>query len=142
MGKIKTFIKNDLWHVNYIIPFTAKYLQYGKFGYIKRALPVISKIRVIKGKSKRDVSTDILELIKRIHLDVIEGSSFFYWIDEYKTIAVKGNVLSNFCIDYNRLINGTFNDIADKAIEVGGVYGERAANIKKAVTVLRDRVDG
>lgn len=140
MGKIKTFIKNDLWHINYIVPFTAKYLQYGKIGYLRRALPVIAKVRVIKGKGKRDVSTDILELMKRVHLGAIEGSSFFYWIDEYKTIAVKGNVLSNFCIDYGRLVNGSFNDIADKAIEVGGVYGERAAVIKKAITVLRDRV--
>lgn len=140
MGRLKTFIKNDLWHVNYIIPFTAKYLQYGKIGYLKRALPVITKVRVIKGKGKRDVSTDILELMKRIHLGVIEGSSFFYWIDEYKTIAVKGNVLSNFCIDYGRLVNSTFNEIAGKAIGVGGIYGERAKNIKKAVNVLRDRV--
>lgn len=140
MGNLKTLIKNDLWHINYIVPFTAKYLQYGKFGYIKRALPVIAKIRVIKGKGKRDVSTDILELMKRIHLKVIEESSFFYWIDEYKTIAVKGNVLSNFCIDYGRLVNGTFNEIADKAISVGGIYGERADNIKKAVNVIRDRV--
>ena len=136
---IKTFIKNDLWHINYIVPFTAKYLQYGKLGYIKRALPVIAKIRVIKGKGKRDVSTDILELMKRIRLGIIEGSSFFYWIDEYKTIAVKGNVLSNFCIDYNKLVNGSFNDIADQAINKGGLYEERAKNIKTAVNVLRER---
>lgn len=140
MGTLKSFIKNDLWYINYIVPFTTKYLQYGKLGYLKKALPVIAKIRVVKGHGRRDISTDILELMKRIHLDFVDNSSFFYWIDEYKTIAVKGNVLSNFCIDYGRLVNGAFNEIADKAIAVGDIYGERAANIKKAITVLRDRI--
>lgn len=136
---LKSFIKNDLWYINYIVPFTAKYLQYGKIGYLKRALPVIAKIKVVKGRGKRDISTDILALMEQVHLDVIEDSSFFYWIDEYKTIAVKGNVLSNFCIDYDRVVNGAFNDVANLAIGKGGMYGERANNIKTAVNVLRQR---
>ena len=140
MQKIKTFIKNKLWRINYIIPFTAKYLQYGKWGYIKRALPVIAKIRVVKGNGKRDVSTDILTLMRKINLDVLPDSSFFYWIDEYKTIAVKGNVLSNFCLDYGRVVNGSFDEFADKSIGVGGLYGNRAANIKAAIHVLRSRI--
>ena len=136
---LKTKIKNDLWHINYIIPFTAKYLQYGKAGYIKRSIPVIAKLRVIKGKGPRDVSSDIAALMEKIELDILPESSFFYWIDEYKTIAVRGNVLSNFSIDYNRLVNGSFYDVADKAIDVGGKYGERAENIKIAISTLRDR---
>lgn len=139
MDNLKTFIKNDLWHINYIVPFTAKYLQYGKLGYLKRALPVIAKVRVVKGAGKRDVSKDILELMHNVNLEVIEDSSFFYWIDEYKTIAVKGNVLSNFCIDYDRVVNGSFNDIADKAVSIGGIYGERAAHVKEAINALRNR---
>lgn len=139
MGSLKSFIKNDLWYINYIVPFTAKYLQYGKIGYLKRALPVIAKIKVVKGIGKRDISTDILALMEQVHLDVIEDSSFFYWIDEYRTIAVKGNVLSNFCIDYDKLVNGTFNDIANKAISKGGTYGRRADYIKTAVNILRER---
>ena len=140
MQQIKSFIKNKLWKINYIIPFTAKYLQYGKWGYIKRALPVIAKIRVIKGKGKRDVSTDILALMKNIELGILPNSSFFYWIDEYKTIAVKGNVLSNFCIDYDKVVNGSFDEFADKSIGVGGLYGNRAANIKAAIHILRNRI--
>ena len=69
---LKTIIKNDLWHINYIVPFTAKYLQYGKLGYLKRALPVIAKVRVVKGAGKRDVSKDILELMHNVNLEVIE----------------------------------------------------------------------
>ena len=140
MSNLKSIIKNDLWRINYIIPFTAKYLQYGMLGYIKRALPIIARIRVVKGKGKRDVSTDILALMRKINLDVLPDSSFFYWIDEYKTIAVKGNVLSNFCLDYGRVVNGSFDEFADKSIGVGGLYGNRAANIKAAIHVLRSRI--
>ena len=137
---LKTKIKNDMWHINYIVPYTAKYLQGGKVNFIKKSIPVIAKLRVVKGKGPRDVSSDITSLMEKINLDVLPGSSYFYWIDEYKTIAVRGNVLSNFPIDYDRLVNGSFFDVADKAIAVGGKYGERANNIKKAISILRDRV--
>lgn len=45
---LKAKIKNDMWHINYIIPFTAKYLQYGKVGYIKKSLPIITNLKVVK----------------------------------------------------------------------------------------------
>ena len=137
---LKTKIKNDLWHINYIIPFTAKYLQFGKVGYIKRAIPTITKLKVIKGKGKRDVSLDIVALMYKIKLSTLPQTSFFYWIDEYKTIAVKGNVLSNFSLDYDRLINGSFHELANQAIAVGGIYGKRAKNVKTAIEILRSRV--
>lgn len=139
MSRLKTFIKNDLWHINYIVPFTAKYLQYGKVGYLKRALPVIAKIRVVKGEGTRDIAKDILALMRNVELHTDKNSSFFYWIDEYKTIAVKGNVLSNFCIDYDRVVNSSFNSFADSAINVGGIYGQRATKIKEAINILRNR---
>ena len=81
MSRLKTFIKNDLWHINYIVPFTAKYLQYGKVGYLKRALPVIAKIRVVKGEGTRDIAKDILALMRNVELHTDKNSSFFYWID-------------------------------------------------------------
>ena len=43
---LKAKIKNDMWHINYIIPFTAKYLQYGKVGYIKKSLPIITNLKL------------------------------------------------------------------------------------------------
>lgn len=137
---IKTKIKNDMWHINYIIPFTAKYLQNGKFYFLKKSIPIIARLRVVKGDGKRDISADIAALMNEIELNILCGSSFFYWIDEYKTIAVRGNVLSNFSIDYDRLVNGAFYDVADKAIAAGGKYGDRAKNIKRAITILRDRI--
>lgn len=136
---LKTKIKNDMWHINYIIPFTAKYLQGGKFDYLKKSIPVIAKLRVIKGRGKRDISKDILALMQKVDIEMLEDSTFSYWIDEHKTVAVKGNVLSNFSIDYGKLVNGSFYQIADESIAVGGEYGERAKYIKKAITVIRDR---
>lgn len=136
---IKTKIKNDLWHINYIIPFTAKYLQGGKINFIKKSIPILLRLRVVKGRGTRDVSSDIVALMRKIDLEILENSSFLYWIDEYKTIAVRGNVLSNFSIDYDRLVNGAFYAIAEKAIAIEGRYGKRAENIKKAITILRNR---
>lgn len=136
---LKAKIKNDMWHINYIIPFTAKYLQYGKVGYIKKSLPIITNLKVVKEKGKRDISTDILKLMNCVELDMIHNSSFIYWIDEHKTIAVKGNVLGNFCIDYNKVINSYFSFFADQAINVGGKYGERAKKIQEALDILRKR---
>lgn len=137
---IKTKIKNDLWHINYVIPFTAKYLQGGKINYIKKALPVISKLKVVKGSGKRDISTDVEALFEKIELQRDKSSSFFYWIDTNKTVAVRGNILSNFTLDYDRIVSGAFNEHADRAIQVGGVYGERARHMKSAVERLKDRI--
>lgn len=137
---IKTKIKNDLWHINYVIPFTAKYLQGGKINYIRKALPVIADLRVIRGRGKRDIATDTTELFKRIELHKDENSSFFYSIDTHKTIAIRGNILSNFTLAYDRVISGSFNSIADQSVAAGGKYGERAQNMKQAVNLLRDRI--
>ena len=137
---IKTKIKNDLWHINYVIPFTVKYLQGGKICYIKKALPVIGKLKVVKGQNKRDISTDIEALFAEIELRWEKDSSFSYWIDTKKTIAVRGNILSNFTLDYERILSTPFFDLADRAIKAGGIYGERAQHIKNAVEVLKDRI--
>ena len=140
MLSIKTKIKNDLWHINYIIPFTAKYLQGGKLDYVRKALPVIAGLQVVKGAGKRDISTDIEMLFERIELRRDEKPSFFYWIDTNKTIAVRGNILSNFTLDYDRIISSSFHIIADRAIAVGGIYGKRARHIKSAIELLKNRI--
>lgn len=136
---LKTKIKNDFWHINYIIPFTAKYLQGGKLNYIKKSIPVVARLHVIKGEGLRDVSKDICALMKAVDLHMLPDSEYLYWIDEHKTIAVRGNVLSNFSIDYDRLVNNSFDNVADAAVAVGGEYGIRAQNVKDAIHVLRDR---
>lgn len=136
---LKTKIKNDLWQINYIIPFTVKYLQGGKLNYMKRSIPIIGKLKVIKGKGERDIASDTLTLMQRVELKVPNDNRFFYWLDEHKTIVVRGNILSNFTLDYDRIIHGSFHELAGAAMKVNGKYGQRAAQIKDAVYALRDR---
>lgn len=135
----KTKIKNDLWQVNYIIPFTIKYLREGKRFYVKKAVPIIRDLRVVKGKGKRDISTDVLALMEHVELVVPEDSRFFYCLDPHKTIAVRGMILSNFPFPYDKVIHDSFDAAADRAIAADGDYGWRAENIKKAIHTLRDR---
>lgn len=143
---LKTKIKNDFWQINYVIPFTAKYLQEGKISYIKKALPVIAKTRVVKNKkstnekTKRDIASDIKALMEKIELHISQDPVFFYYLDEYKTIAVKGQIISNFTLDYERLITGAFDAYADKAIAVGSSYGKRASEVKRAVHILANNI--
>lgn len=137
---LKTRIKNDLWQINYIIPFTQKYLWGGKGYYIKKALPIIRDLKVIKGNGKRDISTDILALMEHVELTVPDDSCFFYCLDPHKTIAVRGIILSNFPFPYDKVIHDSFDAVADRAIAAGGDYGWRAENTKRAVHVLRDRI--
>lgn len=136
---VKTKIKNDLWRVNYIIPFTVKYLQGGKRYYLKKSLPIIRKLRVIKGKGKRDISADMLALMEQIELTISEDSRFFYSLDIHKTVAVRGIIPNNFPFPYEKVIRGSFDEYADRAVAAGGEYGKRAETVKRAVHTLRDR---
>ncbi|MBQ8945322.1 MAG: hypothetical protein IJ058_14525 [Lachnospiraceae bacterium] len=136
---IKSKIKNDLYQINYIIPFTLKYLQNGKVNYVKKALPYFMKLRVVKGTGNRDLSKDIIKLMQEIRMNPVKGSSFFYTLDEYKTVAAKGSFIGNCAIDFDMIINHAFIDYAEKAIAVGGIYGERAKNTIYGLQVLIDR---
>ena len=73
---LKTKIKNDLWHINYIIPFTAKYLQGGKANFIKKSIPVVAKLRVIKGNGPRDISSDIAALMSKVELEMLHVHNY------------------------------------------------------------------
>lgn len=133
---IKTHIKNDFPRINWIIPFSQKYLSYGKGECMKRIFTLIKKVNVIHCK---EVESSILKLIETIKLEVLSEFKFFYWIDTENTIAVNGNIISNFTLDYKQVIEDSFLNIASKAIRTGGRYGERATIIKKAIFLLYKR---
>ena len=137
---VKTKIKNDLWHINYIIPFTAKYLQGGKLSYIKNSIPVVAKLKVVKGDGKRDISKDVAALLECVDINPISDNYFFYSLDEHRTIAVRGNIMSNFTLDYDRAVHGSFNDLVKKAAAQKDDYGKCALIVGKGVTKYRDRV--
>ena len=122
---IKTKIKNDLWRVNYIVPFTKKYLadEKGKADLAKRIVRTYMTIRPVKGKSqKRTVGGDIKALLGKADITIPENG-FVYFLDTTKTIAVKGNIISNFTIDYSKLLRHPFNDLVSE-VNTDGVSDE------------------
>ncbi len=136
---LKNNIKNKYWHINWIIPLVVKYRSGGKGVFIKKAIGSLANIKVVKGKN-RDISYDTYQLLKEVEVKHDTLQRFFYYIDENKTIAVKGNIISNFTLDYSLIINESFVNLANQAIEVGGEYGKRAQIIKKAITNYYNRV--
>ena len=121
---IKGVIKNDLWRINYSIPFIKKYrdLYGGKISFIKKAIPIILNTRVVVSHKSRSIENDTEELLKSVKIEHDSSKRFFYFIDEKKTIAVKGNVLSNFTIDYSSVIDGSLEDNVEKACHSAEYY--------------------
>ena len=141
MKRIKLWIKNCLWKYNYMIPLTTKYRMAGKKEFLKKALPRMAHTEAVRGKAKRRcVAGDTLELMERVEIQYDPLLRFYYHIDENKTITVKGNILGNFPLDYRRIIEGSFYELADRAIRAGGEYGENAKIIKRAVDRLYQRI--
>lgn len=113
---IKSVINNDLWRVNYCIPFIKKYrgLDGGKLTFVKKAIPVVLRTRVVESHKLRNIENDTEKLLKSVKIEHDPSKRFFYFIDEKKTIAVKGRVLSNFTIDYSSAISGSLEDNVEK----------------------------
>ncbi|MBR0341454.1 MAG: hypothetical protein IJH64_04310 [Oscillospiraceae bacterium] len=139
--RLKTKIKNDLWRVNYILPFAKKYQfdEKGKADFAKQILRTYKEVKPIKSK-ERTVGSDTLELMKSVDIEVDPSSAFLYSLDIHKTIAVPGNIVSNFTLDYNKVIYGTFDELCAPAISLDDEYGREAMLIKEAVHTLCDRM--
>jgi formate C-acetyltransferase len=79
-------------------------------------------------------------LFGHVIINVDANRFFVYSVDFSKTIAVRGNVLSNFTIDYGRIVNDAFNDIVEENVRgAEDQYASNAKVIAEAVHVLRDR---
>lgn len=131
---IKTKIKNDMWKWNYIIPFIKKHQfdEKGKADVIKKVITAYRTIKPIKAKN-RSVGNDTKELLSRIDISINSDSRFVYFIDTTKTIAVPGNILSNFTLDYDRIIHGAFSELV-----IGGNSEMEA--VASGINILRNRI--
>lgn len=138
---IKTKIKNDMWRFNYVLPFVKKYQfdEKGKINMLKLVLKAYVDIKPIHGKGMRTVGLDIKEILSEIDVSFDVNSQFIYFIDTKKTIAVPGNILSNFTLDYNKIIHGSFEDLASKA-QGDDEYGLEAKLVSEGVTILTRRI--
>jgi formate C-acetyltransferase len=79
---LKTRIKNDLWRVNYILPFVKKYRfgEKGKIDFAKRILSAYKEIKPVRSK-ERTVGYDTKELLNNIDVVIEEKQRFVYFID-------------------------------------------------------------
>ena len=138
---IKTKIKNDMWRFNYILPFVKKYQfdEGGKSSVVKHILKTYMEIKPIHGKGKRTVGLDTKELLSRVDISFVVNSRFVYFIDTKKTIAVPGNILSNFTLDYDKIVHGSFMDLATKA-QGTDEYGMEAKLVIDGINILVKRI--
>lgn len=138
---IKTKIKNDLWRFNYILPFAKKHQfdEKGKADFVKQILRTYKDVGVVKSK-ERTVGSDILALMKAVDITIDLDSAFLYSLDIHKTFAVPGNIVSNFTLDYDRIIHGSFDALCEKAMFIDDEYGREAKLIKEAVHTMCDRM--
>ena len=117
---LKSFVKDDLWRVNYIYPFAKKHLadEKGKADLAKHIISAYKNIHRVKGEKPRSVGGDIKALLSEVSIS-LPKDGFVYFIDEHKTIALPGNVFNNMTVDYEKLIVRSFNDrLADVTVGV------------------------
>lgn len=138
---IKQTIKNELWQITYILPFIRKYKnsEKGMASVMKHALQTYRTIKPIRCEGKKSIGADIEALLNQIQISINNDSYFVYFLDTSKTIAISGNVLSNFTLDYDLVIHGSFEELATAAIGTDE-YGTEAKHVKKGVEDLKDRI--
>lgn len=137
---LKNRIKNDLWRVNYIVPFVKKHQfdEKGKVDMIKKVLSAYKTIKVVSSKP-RSVGNDTKEILSTLELPEHLDDGLVYFIDTTKTIAVPGNILSNFTLDYNKIIHGSFENLVSKAAGNDN-YGKETSLVAEGVRALRNRI--
>ena len=138
---LKTKIKNDLWRINYIIPFSHRYQfdEKGKVYTLKRVIASFCDIKLIKTKGKRTIGSDTKKILSCSDITIDNTSHFVYFIDTHKTIAVPGNVLSNFTLAYDKIIHETFDCLVKRA-EGADEYGSETALVADGIRILAKRI--
>lgn len=141
MSNLKTRIKNNMWKWNYILPFVKKHQfdEKGKTDVVRHVIKAYMKIKPVKAQGKRTVGNDTKVLLRTIDIDINKKSRFVYFLDTRKTIAVPGNILSNFTLNYDKVIHGSFKELATKAIGVDE-YGVEAFAVSQGIEHFVNRI--
>lgn len=141
MSRVKTKIKNDLWKWNYTLPFVKKHQfdEKGKADMIRHVINSYINIRPIKAKEERSVGADTKAILSTVDVDISKESRFVYFIDTQKTLAVPGNILSNFTLDYDKILHGSFKDLVASA-EGDDEYGREATAVSEGIENLVNRI--
>lgn len=138
---LKTTIKNDLWRVNYVLPFIKRHQfdEKGKADMIKHVLKAYKDIKVVKGKGERTVGGDTKAILSTVDISIDNNTRFVYFLDTSKTIAVPGNILSNFTLAYDKIVHGSFQDLL-AAADGTDEYGKETKLVAEGVTILAQRI--
>lgn len=104
---LKTKIKNDMWQVNYVVPFVKKHQfdEKGKAYMLRHVAKAYSQIKAVRSNGKRSVGRDTKVLLESVAITLGKKSRFVYFLDVKKTIAVPGNILSNFTWGFSAYFN-------------------------------------
>lgn len=138
---LKTTIKNDLWRVNYVVPFIKKHQfdEKGKADMLKHVLHAFRTIKPVKAQGMRSVGADTKAILSCVDIKIRENSRFVYSLDTGKTIAVPGNILSNFTLAYDKIIHGTFSSLVEEACGTDE-YGKEAQLAADGIRILASRI--
>jgi len=138
---LKTRIKNDLWRVNYIVPFIKKHQfdEKGKADILKHVLYAYKAIKPVKGSGRRTVGRDTKAILSQVNISLDNKSRFVYFLDTSKTIAVPGNILSNFTLAYDKIVHGSFSELAQVAAG-SDEYGQEAQLVVEGIQILCQRI--
>ncbi|MBE5789064.1 MAG: hypothetical protein E7325_05330 [Clostridiales bacterium] len=138
---IKKAIKNGLWRYTYILPFARKYKldEKGKVELIQQVVNTYKMIKPVRTENSESTGANIKELLSQIDIDLTSNSRFIYFLDTSKTIAIPGNILSNFTLSYDKVIHGTFTELASNA-NGNDEYGKEAKLVAEGIEILVNRI--
>ncbi len=138
---LKTRIKNDLWHMNYVLPFIKKHQfdEKGKADMLRHVLHAYKVIKPVKAKDRLSVGANTLELLSKVDIKLNKKSRFVYFLDTSKTICVPGNILSNFTLNYDKIIHGSFEELVALASGIDE-YGRETQLVAEGVRTLAARI--
>lgn len=140
MKSIKTKIKNDFWKINYIVPFTKRHRRFSKLKFLREVIHTYKTIWPVKGSEKsRTISGDIYVLLDSVKIEISKDKQFIYFIDREKTLAVIGNIISNFPLDYSKIVYCSFQSLVEQAIGEDE-FGREVKRIAEAIENFRNRV--
>ena len=137
---IKRTLKNNVAGANYLIPFLKRY-KFGEASALSIAKNALINKFKIKGyyPSSGLIGNAWLKLFSNVKISINDNSPFVYFIDENKTLALKGNTLGNFSLDYSQILEKPFIEIA-KESQGNDNYGKEAALICKSLNLFVERI--
>lgn len=135
---IKVKIKNNLWLINWMIPFVKKYRPYGTKRLVLETIKKISGVSL--SYNNDNPRKAIQEILSKCEFAFPTENTFFYSIDTKRILLTKGNVISNFTLDYSLIINNGLSQIVKNYIKKNDNYSRSIGETFAYVNMYYDRI--